>query len=184
MVCGPRSIVDRNAIIEVDGGSLTIGADAEIGRGAMILTQGGVIKIGDCFSLNPYSIIYGHGGVAIGDFVRIAAHVVIVPSNHLFDDPDKPIRLQGYSKKGIKIGDDVWIGAHATILDGSHIGDGCVIAAGSVVRGRLEPYGVYAGVPVKLIRSRKARAIAHENVSLIVKAIESPDDKLMTVKSP
>ena len=62
--------------------------------------------------------------------------------------------LNAFEKKGITVGNDVWIGAQVTLLDGCEVGDGCVIAAGSVVRGRLEPRSVYAGVPARRIGAR------------------------------
>ena len=52
------------------------------------------------------------------------------------------------------IGNDVWIGQDARIMEGVIIGDGAVIGAGSVVTGNVEPYGIYAGVPAKKLRSR------------------------------
>ena len=52
------------------------------------------------------------------------------------------------------MGDDVWIGANCVLLDGTDIGTGCVIAAGSIVRGVLEPYGVYAGHPLRRVGRR------------------------------
>lgn len=120
----------------------------------MLIPYGGEIRIGDDFSLNPYSVLYGHGGLRIGNSVRIAAGCVIVPANHVFRDPHTAVRNQGLTKLGIVIEDDVWVGANVTILDGAYISRGCVIAAGSVVRGRTEPLGIYAGVPAKLVRRR------------------------------
>lgn len=55
---------------------------------------------------------------------------------------------------GLEIGSDVWIGEGARLLSGSLIGDGVVIGAGSVVRGYLQPYGVYSGNPAVLRRFR------------------------------
>lgn len=52
------------------------------------------------------------------------------------------------------VGNDVWIGNKAIILDGVTVGDGVVIGAGSVVTHDLAPYGIYAGVPAKLLRYR------------------------------
>lgn len=120
----------------------------------MVIPYGGNITIGNDFSLNPYSVLYGQGNLTIGNDVRIAAGCVIIPSNHIFADPRKPIRLQKISKLGIRIEDDVWIGANVTVLDGAHISRGCVIAAGAVVRGKTIPNGIYAGVPAKLIKIR------------------------------
>ena len=58
------------------------------------------------------------------------------------------------SRIQVVIGNDVWIGNNVSILEGVTIGDGAVVAAGSVVTKDLEPYGIYAGVPVKKLRNR------------------------------
>jgi maltose O-acetyltransferase len=50
----------------------------------------------------------------------------------------------------ITIGDDVWIGGHSTVLPGVKIGDGAVIAAGSVVTKDVEPCALVAGNPAKV----------------------------------
>ena len=52
----------------------------------------------------------------------------------------------------IEVHDGCWTGANSTILPGSVIEKGCVIAAGSVVKGLLKPNRLYAGVPAKEIR--------------------------------
>ena len=54
----------------------------------------------------------------------------------------------------VLIGSDVWIGFGATILSGISIGDGAVIAAGSVVTKDVPPYAISGGVPAKIIRYR------------------------------
>ncbi|NLG02822.1 MAG: CatB-related O-acetyltransferase [Clostridia bacterium] len=64
----------------------------------------------------------------------------------VFLDQDRKIQ--------IAIGNDVWIGNHVRIAEGVTIHDGAVIGAGSLVLNDVEPYGVYAGVPAKKIRSR------------------------------
>lgn len=53
-----------------------------------------------------------------------------------------------------KIGNDVWVGCNSIILKGVNIGDGAVIAAGSVVTKDVPPYTVVAGAPAKVIRQR------------------------------
>ena len=54
----------------------------------------------------------------------------------------------------IEIGNDVWIGARAIILDGVIIGNGVIVAAGSVVTKDIPCYAVVAGVPAKILRYR------------------------------
>ncbi len=136
-------------------GRIDIGRETRIFRGAMLDTRNGLISIGERCSVQPYTLLYGsQAGLRIGNDVRIAAHCVIVPFNHVFDAPDLPIARQGVTAKGIVIEDDVWIGAHVTVLDGAIIRSGCVIGAGAVVRGDTEPGAVYAGVPARRIGSR------------------------------
>lgn len=53
----------------------------------------------------------------------------------------------------IKIGNNVFIGNGSILLPGTEIGDNCVVGAGSLVRGKLEGNSIYAGVPVRRIRS-------------------------------
>ena len=138
----------------IKGGSIRIGKNCELYYGSLFLTYGGAIEIGDHSSVNQYCVLHGHGGLRIGSGVRIASHTVIIPANHNYHSLSVPIYQQGETRKGIKIEDDVWIGSNCTILDGVTITTGCVIGAGSVVSRSTEPFGVYAGVPARLVKIR------------------------------
>jgi acetyltransferase-like isoleucine patch superfamily enzyme len=116
--------------------------------------QKGSITLGERVSLNPYTIIYGAGSVTIGDHVRIAAHTVIVSFEHNYADVSRPITFQGITRRPVVIENDVWIGSGVKILAGAHIATGCIIAANAVVKGKTEPYGIYGGVPARLLRRR------------------------------
>lgn len=137
MRIGARTMIDAFVKIKPVGGSgdLVIGADCAINSG---------------------TVIYTGNGIRIGDAVLIAANCTLAPTNHQFADRSKRIREQGFqpSRGGIVIGDDVWLGANVVVLDGAVIGQGCVVAAGAVVRGELEPYSVYAGSPAKRVSAR------------------------------
>lgn len=54
----------------------------------------------------------------------------------------------------IKIGNDVWLGANIIVVDGVNIGDGAIVAAGSVVTKDIPPYAIIGGVPAKIIKYR------------------------------
>ncbi len=54
----------------------------------------------------------------------------------------------------LNIGNDVWIGEDVKIIGGIEIGDGAIIAAGSIVTKNVEPFSIVGGVPAKLIRYR------------------------------
>ncbi|WP_281250869.1 acyltransferase [Sinomonas mesophila] len=53
----------------------------------------------------------------------------------------------------VRIGKGAWLGAGVVVQPGVSIGEGCVVAAGAVVTKDLDPNGLYAGVPAKLVRS-------------------------------
>ncbi|MEQ9299468.1 MAG: acyltransferase [Cyclobacteriaceae bacterium] len=150
----PEVNLYSQALIHASSGSIYIGAKSSILYNAMLMTYGGHIEIGELCTVNPFTIIYGHGGIKIGNAVRIAAHCTIISANHIFSDPSIQIRQQGISKLGITIHDDVWIGTGCRILDGVSIGEGSVIAAGAVVNKSVEPYSIVGGVPAKLLGSR------------------------------
>jgi acetyltransferase-like isoleucine patch superfamily enzyme len=140
------------------GGSITIGEHTSIEPYVILDAQKkGSITIGAGSGINAFSVVYGAGGVTIGNNTRIACHTVIISSNHNFDDITKDIHEQGITAKGITIGDDVWIGAGARVLDGVHIGDHAVIGAGAVVTKDVPPNAVAVGVPARVIRLRGAR---------------------------
>jgi len=143
-----------SAIIEPNHGIIVIGPRTSIDRGVIIRAYGGSVIIGSDCSLNPYTIVYGDGGLKIGNGVRIAAHTVIVPANHIISDTEKYIYEQGQSLKGIIIEDDVWLGSGVKVMDGVTIKKGSVIGAGAVVTKSTEPYGVYIGVPARKKSSR------------------------------
>lgn len=136
-------------------GSIVIGEHCTIQPYVYIYPLGGKISIGNYCSIHPFTVLYGQGGLVIGDYVRIAAHTIIIPENHNYSSRDIPIFRQGYTQKGIVIEDDVWVGANVTILDGVCIRRGCIIGAGSVVTKSTEEYGVYVGNPSIKIKIRK-----------------------------
>ena len=75
-------------------------------------------------------------------------------STYPFESKISDNKITSFSKGDIVIGDDVWIGVNVTILSGVKIGQGAIIAAGSVVTKDVEPYSIYGGVPARLIKKR------------------------------
>lgn len=166
--------IGRHVVIEDDvclvctgnNARLVLGDGCHLHRGAILDTgRDGSIHLGRSNSINPYTVVYGHGGVMTGSYVRIAAHTVIIPANHIFDATDKPIAKQGLTKRGIVIEDDVWIGTGVRVLDGVRIGTGAVVAAGSVVNRSVPSMTVVGGVPARTLKVRAAASTDNGELS-------------------
>ncbi|MBI1920668.1 MAG: methyltransferase domain-containing protein [Geobacter sp.] len=134
---------------------ILINKNAEIKDFVIIRTYSNPVIIGEYTQINPFTVIYGHNSVIIGNNVMIAPHCMIASGNHDFIQTEKPMRFAGSLTKGpIIIEDNVWIGANTTITDGVKIGQDAVIAANSVVISDIGPYDIAAGVPAKIIGNR------------------------------
>jgi acetyltransferase-like isoleucine patch superfamily enzyme len=156
---GDNVVVERDVVLRVDTerSYITIGEDSYLSSHATLNTFDGWIAMGSNCTVNSYAILYGHGGLRIGNDVRIAPQAMIMPMNHIFDDLHVPIWKQGIQAKGIKIEDDVWLGSGSIVLDGVTIGKGSVIGAGAVVTKNIPPYSIALGVPAKVIKERKGK---------------------------
>jgi acetyltransferase-like isoleucine patch superfamily enzyme len=94
-------------------------------------------------------------GVSIGRYTMIAPNVQIIGSDHNFQEVGKPATFSGRpALKRTKIGRDVWVGTNSIIMAGVQLGDGCIVAAGSIVTKDVEPFCIVGGSPAKLIRKR------------------------------
>ncbi|MEX8519831.1 MAG: DapH/DapD/GlmU-related protein [Leptothrix sp. (in: b-proteobacteria)] len=142
------------------GCNVSVGPYSRIEASGTISNIGAGIKIGNNTGIGSYCFIGGAGGVSIGSDVIMGQWVSFHPENHNHENIDIPIRLQGVIRKGITIEDDCWIGVKVTFLDGAHVGRGCVIAAGAIVKGFIPPFSVAAGIPARVIRSRKTSTLA------------------------
>jgi acetyltransferase-like isoleucine patch superfamily enzyme len=157
IVIGKKVVIKSGArlICTSADSTIVIGDGSILHHGAILDTgPGGRIELGKSNSVNPYCVLYGHGGLKTGDYVRIAAHTVVIPANHIFDDPTVPITKQGLTRKGIQMGNDIWIGTGSRILDGVTVHDGAIIAAGSVVNKTVDRGAIVAGVPARVIKYR------------------------------
>jgi acetyltransferase-like isoleucine patch superfamily enzyme len=114
--------------------------------GSLEVVDGAHLTLGGGYANNGAGIVC-FKEIAIGRDVAIGPEVMIRDSDsHLISGSGRPATAP------IRIGDRVWIGARAVILKGVTIGDGAIVAAGSIVTKDVAPGTLVAGVPAKYIR--------------------------------
>ena len=103
--------------------------------------------------IGPHCSIYPR--VSIGRFSLLANHVSIIGGDHEYKKVGVPTIYSGRDKeKRTEIGQDVWIGANSIVMTGVKIGDGAIVAAGSVVTKDVAAYTMVGGVPARYIKDR------------------------------
>ncbi len=113
--------------------------------GLHLRDAGAVISIGDGSFVNHRSDIVAHERVTIGRKCLLAWDVQVLDSDSH--------RVDGAPHTApVRIGDRVWVGCRATVLKGVTVGDGAVVAAGSVVTNDVPPRALVAGNPARVVR--------------------------------
>lgn len=109
------------------------------------------IFLGKRFYANHGCTILDAARVEIGNQVLLGPQVQIITNNH----PHNPETRVGGLQQAlpVSIGHKAWIGGGAIILPGVSIGDGAVVAAGSVVTQDVPARHLVAGNPARVIRA-------------------------------
>jgi len=125
----------------------------------VFLDGGTGTRIGRYVHIGNHVSIFGGGELEIGDYAVVAAGSRILTatdtdhdgarmSTHLPDEYRHVVRAK------VTIGRDAFVGANSVVLPGVNLAEGCVVGAGSVVTGDLDPWTVYAGTPARPLRAR------------------------------
>lgn len=132
---------------------LAAGADVHSapGRNFRFAGEHANLRVGRGSYMNRRVSIEAIAPVTIGDTCHLGPEVMVLTSHHPIDDSGS--WTFGAEGREVTIGDKVWIGARAVILPGAVIESEVIIAAGAVVTGRCESFGVYGGVPARRLKS-------------------------------
>ena len=158
-LAAPRALAElvRSQALEhtIPRRGLRVGARSWIADTVSIIDPQNV-EVGSRVSVGPYARLWAspNARLVIADDVLIGPNVIIVTANHGFAQRDVRVGDQPQIEQDVLIGRDAWIGANAVILPGIRIGEGAVVAAGSVVNRDVEPYAVVGGVPARPIGER------------------------------
>lgn len=121
-------------------------------RGGVTLGNGTFVGSGCEFNITS--------SITVGANCLIASGCRFIDHNH-GTATNTTMKNQVEEEDPILIGSNVWIGANSVVLKGVCIGDGAIVAAGSVVTKSLDAMSVYAGVPARLMRRRSPTETAH-----------------------
>ena len=145
-ISGKIYVINRN---------IRVGVNCLIMPGVQFFGDGPIV-LGDGVSIGNNTMLYASkdGGITIGDNTMVAADCYIIDADHGIR-VGTPICKQPNTVKRVQIGSDVWLATGVKVLRGSEIGDGAVIGALSLVKGKVESNAVACGIPAKLLKYRE-----------------------------
>jgi galactoside O-acetyltransferase len=138
-------------------GSIRIGSNVRIDDFCIL---SGVITIGSNIHIAAYTALYGGGKIALHDFCNLSSRVSIYSvsddySGETMTNPMIPERFKHIERAPVTLGRHVIVGSGSIVLPGVTIGEGGAVGALSLVTKDLDPWGIYAGIPVRKIKDRK-----------------------------
>lgn len=98
--------------------------------------------------------IQGYGTVIFGDNFHSGIECMIISENHNYNTGRAIPYDDTFDYKTIKIGNNVWLGNRVIITGNVTIGEGAIVAAGSVVVKDVPDYAIVGGNPAKVIKFR------------------------------
>lgn len=164
------SYIDRKAKIyrKAKVFNSSIGRYSYLGRGSSLIYA----EVGQFCSIASSTII----GLGIHTLNTLSTSPIFTEKNngtcHCWTD-----KTLQYPYKKVFIGNDVWIGLRVIIMGGIRIGDGAVIAAGSIVTRDVPPYAIVGGIPAKILKYRFSQEVIDE--LLKIQWWHLPEDKLI-----
>lgn len=156
---GNSVAIDDYVFLDASGSGekgVLLGDGVILSRNCVVQGKTGSVVLEDRVDVGCNTVFSSVAGIHVGEATIIAGNCYIGGGRYFHSDPEVPIMDQGgYSHGPIGIGPMSWIGAGAIILDGVTIGRGVIVGAGSVVTKDVPDFGVVAGVPARLLRTRE-----------------------------
>jgi acetyltransferase-like isoleucine patch superfamily enzyme len=149
--CGRRVRIFRGCRL-IPPEQIEIGDDVQIDEGVRIYAGRGV-TLGSNVHLAFASSISGGGECVIHDFAGLGAGVRLITGTEDVDgkgltNPTVPARTRSVFRGKVEIGAHALILTNAVVFPGVTVGEGTVVAAGSVVHHSLKAWAIYAGKPL------------------------------------
>ncbi len=150
---------------------ISLGSYCRIDDFCVLSAGDGGIFIGRYVHIAVMSSLIGRGRIQLGDFCNVSSRVSIYSSSDDYSgafmtNPTVPENYTNVDHRDVVLERHVIVGSGAVILPGVTIGEGTAVGALSLVNGSLDAFGIYAGSPIKRIKSRSTRLIELERLFL------------------
>jgi acetyltransferase-like isoleucine patch superfamily enzyme len=156
---GSDVILGRGVRLQTGAGAeIVLGDGCRIGARTRIVVQAGSVELGPGAVLGERCTLVAHSAVTIGAGAQLGHGAMIVDFDHVFEDVERPIRVQPLRSTRVTIGEGARIGFGASILRGVVVGAGATVEPRAVVTRHVPAGGHVGGVPAKPVTSAAPEA--------------------------
>jgi galactoside O-acetyltransferase len=146
---------------------ISIGSNSRIDDFCVLSAGVGGIQIGRNVHIAVMCTLIGDSKIELKDFCGLSSRVSIYSSTDDYSgnsmtNPTVPITFKHVKNRDVILNRHVIIGSGSVILPGSNIGEGAAIGALSLVTKSIGAYEIYAGTPLKKIKSRSRKLLSLE----------------------
>ena len=145
--------------------NITIGKDSMIEGNFVLYSPTARVTIGDRVYMGPGTTIYCYEEIEIGDDIMFSWDITLLDTNaHSLEWKDRQHDVVNWKKgaafkdwsvvqhEKVVVKSKAWIGFNSIVLKGVTIGEGAVVAAGSVVVKSVDDFTVVGGNPAQFIK--------------------------------
>jgi acetyltransferase-like isoleucine patch superfamily enzyme len=145
--------------------NITIGDDCAIEGRIILHSNNARITIGNRVFIGSNALLFCYDSIEIGDDVMFSWDCTVIDTNaHSLRSAERKQDVLDWKKgpqfkdwsrvesQKVVIGPSCWLGFKSIVMKGVRLGDGCVVAAGSVVTKNFEPFSVIGGNPASFIK--------------------------------
>jgi dTDP-4-amino-4,6-dideoxy-D-glucose acyltransferase len=150
-------ISDKTSIY--NPGKISLGSNVRIDDFCIISAGSDGIEIGSNVHIACYVSLIGKARIKLGDFVGISSKTAVYSSSDdysgkVLTGPTVPDEFKNVDHREVIFEDHSIIGAMSVILPGVTIKEGTAVGSLSLVTKNLEPWKIYAGNPLRLLKDR------------------------------
>jgi dTDP-4-amino-4,6-dideoxy-D-glucose acyltransferase len=150
------------------GSKIKIGSNVRIDDFCIL---SGPIILGSHIHIAAYCGLFGGGGITMGDLSTLSSRVSVYGvsddyTGESLTNPTVPDDFRKVDAAPVQIGRHVIIGSGAVVLPGAMVEDGAAVGALSLVKGKLDAWSIYAGVPARRVRARSRALLKQEEAFL------------------
>jgi acetyltransferase-like isoleucine patch superfamily enzyme len=147
--------------------NMRLGDHVRVDAFSILSAPTGHVHIGSRVHVGAYCYLGGNAGITLADFSGLSQGVYIYSvsddySGASLTNPTVPKQLVKVHAAPVAVGRHAIIGARSVVLPGANIGEGCAVGAMSLVTRPTDPWGIYAGCPVRRLRDRSRALLESE----------------------